>query len=152
VGPCGTDRQINRWMDIIPFHRHCSTYNVGSAKKTRVGLLLWAHAGTDRRMDIMLLHRPCSTYYAGSDIQTRTVVNKLIVSLLNTTFECDVLPLRSHDKMVLLSVSTSETSCATNSSPSALTLYVLSGWNVMSTAHSFNSSYSLLSCLHLVHF
>jgi len=43
-----------------------SAVNVALPAIAAAGLLLWAHAGTDRRTDIVSLHRPCSTHYAGS--------------------------------------------------------------------------------------
>jgi len=36
-----------------------------SGKPAEAGLLLWAHAGTDRWMDTVPLRRPWSAYYAG---------------------------------------------------------------------------------------
>jgi len=37
-----------------------------SAAAVEADLLLWAHAGTDRRTDTVLFPRTCSTYYAGN--------------------------------------------------------------------------------------
>jgi len=37
-----------------------------SWKPAAAGLLLRAHAGTDRRTDTVPFHRPCSAYYAGN--------------------------------------------------------------------------------------
>ena len=36
------------------------------SKHAAAGLLLWAHAGTDRKTDIVPFHTSCSAYYAGS--------------------------------------------------------------------------------------
>jgi len=53
----------------------CRSYNSRSISPTRrahsskcaaAGLLLWAHAGTDRRTDTVPLHRPCCSYHAVS--------------------------------------------------------------------------------------
>ena len=37
-----------------------------SSKPAAAALLLWFHAGTDRRTDTVPFHRPCFAYYAGS--------------------------------------------------------------------------------------
>ena len=37
-----------------------------SSKPTTAGLLLCAHAGTERRTDTVQFDRPCSAHYAGS--------------------------------------------------------------------------------------
>jgi len=52
--------------------RPCSSRSISPAcrahgsKPTAASLLLWAHAGTDRRTDAGQMHRPCSTQYADS--------------------------------------------------------------------------------------
>ena len=42
---------------------HSSTCRAHSRKPAAVGLLLWAHVGTERGMDTVPLHRPCSTWH-----------------------------------------------------------------------------------------
>ena len=41
-------------------------YFLSASSPAAVGLLLWAHAGTDRRTDTVPLHRPWYAYYAGN--------------------------------------------------------------------------------------
>ena len=48
-----------------------------SSKSALAGLLLWAHAGTDRRTDTAPLRRPCSACYAGSANELRLSLSDL---------------------------------------------------------------------------
>jgi len=47
-------------------HAAIDRYFLSASNPAAVGLLLWAHAGTDRRTDTVPLHRPWYAYYAGS--------------------------------------------------------------------------------------